>query len=187
MELYEPEKAQEHCKVHYGKTKSLYEPIMYPSVNTCLTLTYICPEGLVGAHFGLTQKNGTIYPFNKIEDTLNEMDALMVKAGGKPNKVFLIGNILIWSHNASKNFTELKSKGYKVLFDPITFEGDHTNFVQEETGLGEKEAATVDIEIWPQGFVRISQHGNKKKKMLTFPTITTPFTTPFNSITNEML
>jgi hypothetical protein len=96
IELYEPAA----CKDSAGRPNGLLTvgsdafAIEYPSVDSCLTITLVYANTMVGAHFGLMDANGIIPP-GFVTGILNEMRNIHAPAG-TPTDALIIGQIGLW-------------------------------------------------------------------------------------------
>ena len=96
IELYEPAQAT-GGKVTYGADNV---SIKYPSVSTCLTLTLVCQDALVGAHFGLYQAVQSAQPklFTKGQaEKITSAIAQLAMGRGVVKRALLVGCHDIWN------------------------------------------------------------------------------------------
>ena len=143
MLLYEPTKAEDEGSRCWGSDRV---SLKYPSVNTCLTLTYAYPDRLVGAHLGLHERNGDVVTYGRIYSVLGLLDR-EAPPRVAPTHAFLIGNKILWQNQAEQKISLLRQH----IFDRTGEYGGYAPW--EETG--DYPGGTVDVEIFRYGLVTI--------------------------------
>jgi hypothetical protein len=96
IELYEPAACLDAAGRPNGNRTvgSDASAIKYPSVDSCLTITLIYANTMVGAHFGLMDADGIVSD-GFVTGILNEMTNIHAPAGA-PDKALIIGQITLW-------------------------------------------------------------------------------------------
>jgi hypothetical protein len=112
-----------------GQVGEAVDCIQYPEVNSCLTITYITPEGhLYGGHAVAVPVHG--------QKTLNDVIEYIrphVKRGGK---LLLLGVLSVWHGDQLKHFSNGKYSDLKMLENDL-LKGlpEHVTEKNEKEGL----------------------------------------------------
>ncbi len=151
--ITEPAIAAGNGTRHYARAAN-GDSILYPGVNTCVTVTLVFGDGtLVGTHFGMLKASEDEFaaiPFSLIYSTFGMMGPLGPQ-NARPVSALVIGNIQTWDANGEfltsrHNLTTIRTTLRGLLGRPLrdTEEVD-TNVVDGE------QVDTVDIRVQPNG------------------------------------
>ena len=118
-----------------GEIGSAYDAIVFPNINSCLSITCICGGSLVGGHAVLIPEKGQL-PINDIVDGLALRSATCLK-------LFIIGDNTTWNNNLkliSNKYTSIQS-----IVNKLKPKSSISN------AAGYKPVVTHDIYDWLKG------------------------------------
>jgi hypothetical protein len=122
--------------------------IEYPSVNTCVTVTAVCPKNLIGLHLGLMMgaeksADSTMIDLAHLGLYLQVLGQhIKVNGGGNASKVYIAGALAVWKDNASALWNSLKTEALKLA-------GNSSKL--DMLQFDDTKAETVDIRVSSKG------------------------------------